>query len=103
MALKEEVQTTIHMHLDHVIFESDSQVVVQVVHKNYGGNFEFSLIISCIKNILVFHFNFEVKFSKLQVNSVAHMLPKADNSWTKRSVLYLIPPCIECLLINDMI
>ncbi|CAK8540011.1 unnamed protein product [Lathyrus sativus] len=75
---------------------------VQALHNNYCGNSEFSLIISFIKNLLVFHSNFEVKFIKHQVNSVAHMLAKAVNFWTRHSVLNLIPLCIENFFINDM-
>lgn len=76
-------------------------MMVQEIHANYGGNSEFSLIISCIKNLLDSHSNFEVKFVKRQVNSVAHVLAKSANYWTRRSVFHLIPPCIDniCLMI----
>lgn len=89
------------MQIYHIIFESDSQVVVQTIHANKGGTSEFSLIIFCIKNLLVCNFNFKVKFAKHQTNMVAHFLAKADNSWFMRHVFHLIPPCIEQQLFND--
>lgn len=102
LVLKEVVQATIHMQLNHVIFECDSQLMLQALHKINDGTYEFSLIILCIKNLLVTHSNFEVKFVKRKVNSVAHMLAKATDSRTRRSVFHLIPLWIEQLLLNDM-
>lgn len=51
------------MQIDHIIFESDSQVVVQVIQVNKDGTSEFSLIISFI-NLLDCNPNFEVNFVK---------------------------------------
>jgi ribonuclease HI len=102
LALKEAVQAAIQMNMEKVIFESDSQLVVQAIHANYGGQSEFSLLISSIKSLLVPHYNFEVKFVKRQANSVAHLLAKAANSWSRRSFFHLIPRCIEQQLFNEM-
>lgn len=74
LTLKETIHVVISMQMEHIIFESDSYMMVQVIHTNNEGNSEFSVIISCIKNLLVCHSNFEVKFMKCQVNHVAHLL-----------------------------
>lgn len=103
LALKEVLHATIQMQMDRIIFESDSELVVQAIHANYGGNSYFSVIISSIKNLLAFHSNYKVKFIKRQANSVAHLLAKSANSWTRHNVLHLIPLCIEQQFINDMI
>lgn len=60
------------------------------------------MIISCIKNLLLYNANFEVKFVKRQTNSVAYLLAKLVNSWTRHSVFHLIPQCIEQYLSNEM-
>ncbi|CAK8560665.1 unnamed protein product [Lathyrus sativus] len=101
LALKEAIQCAITRNMNFVIFESDSQVVVNVVLSTHVGCSEFSCIISSIKQLLPLIQNFEVKFIKCQANMVAHSLPKAANSWSRRSVINVIPPCIESLLINE--
>ncbi|XP_058771922.1 uncharacterized protein LOC131645266 [Vicia villosa] len=102
IALKEVIQGAINLHLQHIIFESDSQIVVQATKDPSLGNSEFSLIINSIRNLLSSRNDFEVKFVKRQANCVAHSLAKAANFWSRRAVLYWIPQCIEQFLINDM-
>ncbi|XP_058741819.1 uncharacterized protein LOC131614217 [Vicia villosa] len=54
MALKEAMQDAISLQLNNVIFESDSQLVVQVILSNQIGRSEFSHVILAIKNLLHF-------------------------------------------------
>jgi hypothetical protein len=42
--------------------------------------------------------NFEVKFVKRQVNSVAHTLARAANSWSSFHIFEIIPSCIASLI-----
>lgn len=77
-------------------------MMVKTIHLNKGGNSEFSVIISYIKNLLVCNLNFEVKLVKHQANLVAHLLAKTTNSWSKCGSFHLIPHCIEQTLINEM-
>ncbi|XP_058776331.1 uncharacterized protein LOC131650640 [Vicia villosa] len=102
LALKEVVQHAISLNLNFVIFESDSQVVIQDIHSNVSGLSEFNLILLSIKCLLALIPNFEVKFIKRQANMVADTLVKAVNSWSRRSFVNVIPPCIDFPLINDM-
>lgn len=80
MTLREALQGVISLQLNNVTFESDSQLVVQVIHSKYLGRSEFSLIILSIKSLLHLFSNFEVKFIKRQADSVAHTLAKVVNS-----------------------
>ncbi|XP_058759792.1 uncharacterized protein LOC131633093 [Vicia villosa] len=80
IALKEAVQHAISLNLNFVIFESDSQLVVQGIHSNVSGLSEFNLILLSIKRLLALIPNFEVKFIKRQANMVADTLVKAANS-----------------------
>ncbi|XP_058756177.1 uncharacterized protein LOC131629404 [Vicia villosa] len=75
--------------------------VVQAIHSDHEGGSEFSLIIMSIKILLHVFSNFEVKFIRRQANSVAHSLAKAANSWARRSVIHMIPPCIEHHVLNE--
>ncbi|XP_045809903.1 uncharacterized protein LOC123904263 [Trifolium pratense] len=102
LALLDAMQSVILMNVEHIVFESDSEIVVDGVHTRYGGNSEFSMLISSIKSLLTLHSNFEVKFIKRQANSVAHLLAKAANSWPRRCGFYSLPLCIENQLMNDM-
>jgi hypothetical protein len=90
------------MNLEHIVFESDAQTVVDAVHMRRGRCSEFSMIIPTIKNLLNLHSNFEVKFVKRQANSVAHVLDKAANFWARHRIFYLIPPYIDNLLSNEI-
>ncbi|XP_058783590.1 uncharacterized protein LOC131658296 [Vicia villosa] len=80
LVLKEAIHGVINQHLDYVLFESDSQLVVQSLRSNAHGTSEFNLIISSIKLLLLDFPHFEVKFVKRQANLVAHTLVKAASS-----------------------
>ncbi|XP_045802642.1 uncharacterized protein LOC123896275 [Trifolium pratense] len=95
MAMLEAMKAAIHLHMERISFESDSLIVVKAVHAKHSGSSEFNLLIDNIKNLLVLNPKFELKFVKRQANSVAHLLAKAANSWTRRCLFYVIPPCIE--------
>ncbi|XP_058777167.1 uncharacterized protein LOC131651525 [Vicia villosa] len=59
LALKEAIQCVSSLHIDHVLFESDSQVVVYSLRSKLSGNSEFNLIISSIKLLLLDFPNFD--------------------------------------------
>ncbi|XP_058774349.1 uncharacterized protein LOC131648625 [Vicia villosa] len=102
MALKEAIKDSIALHLDRIIFESDSLTVVTAVHSNASGRSDFYHVIHSIRLLLSSFHNFEVKFVKRQANMVADSLVKAANSWTRRSSLHNVPPCIALLINNEM-
>jgi ribonuclease HI len=102
LTLLEAMKTACIMNLDKIIFECDSQLVVNAIHANHDGASAFSIIISSIKNLLLLNSNFEVKFVKRQANLVAHKLARAANSWASRCDFYSIPPCIKNQLNNEM-
>ncbi|CAJ2669980.1 unnamed protein product [Trifolium pratense] len=87
---------------ESVQFESDSQVLVDAIHTKRRGNSEFLSIVNEIILVMLSCVNFEVKFIRRQVNSVAHNLARAANSWTSFHRFEIIPSCIELLIINEM-
>jgi hypothetical protein len=48
----------------HVIFETDSNTVVDAIHNVRGSNLEFSFLFCTIKNIMFYKSNFVAKFIK---------------------------------------
>ncbi|XP_058765928.1 uncharacterized protein LOC131639449 [Vicia villosa] len=60
MALKEAIQGALAFNLDHIVFASDSQKVVQAIQSNIVGSSEFSYIIRSIKRLLIDFPNFEL-------------------------------------------
>ncbi|KAK2423550.1 hypothetical protein QL285_033999 [Trifolium repens] len=65
---------------ERVQFESDSQVLVEAIRTKRRGNSEFFSIVNDIIFVMLSCENFEVKFIRRQVNSVAHTLARAANS-----------------------
>ncbi|GAU48531.1 hypothetical protein TSUD_98640 [Trifolium subterraneum] len=69
-----------HRGLNRVQFESDSKVLIEVIHMK-RRNSEFLLIVHDILSLMSSFINFEVKFVRRQANLVAHTLARAANSW----------------------
>ncbi|XP_058776163.1 uncharacterized protein LOC131650472 [Vicia villosa] len=101
LALKKAIQSVTMLHNAPTIFESDSQQVVQALSSNTPGSSEFFSIINSIKLLLLDFPNFEVKFIKRKANMVAHTLAKTVNSWSRRWMFDVIPPCSTLYLINE--
>jgi ribonuclease HI len=84
-AMKEMEQTG----FTHVIFEADSKILADAIHKLHSGNSEFSSLICNIKNVVSLNPNYMIKFIK-QTNTVAHMLARAVISWHIRYIFDLV-------------
>jgi hypothetical protein len=102
MTIKEANDEMLHRGFFNVIFESDSKIVVDAILSSQLGIYEFSLLISNIKSLLLLNPDFEVKFVKRQTSMVAHLLAKAIYFKASRSIFYSISHCIGNYLINDM-
>jgi hypothetical protein len=66
---------------------------------------EYSEFLSIIKDIIFIMLpcaNFVVKIVMRQVNSIAHILARAANSWNSFHIFEIIPSCIESLIIDEM-
>jgi ribonuclease HI len=78
-ALLQAVKEAKHRGFERVQFENDSQVLVEAIHTKRQCNSEFFSIVNYIILIMLCA-NFEVKFVRRQVNSVAQTLTRAANS-----------------------
>ncbi|KAK2384127.1 hypothetical protein QL285_071503 [Trifolium repens] len=96
-ALLQDVNEVKHRGLERVQFESDSQVLVEVIRTKRQDISEFLSIVNDIILIMFSCANFEVKFDMRQVNSVAYTLTRAANSWTNFHRFEIIPSYIESL------
>jgi ribonuclease HI len=103
LALLEAIILITSQGLNNVIFESDSQSIVNVVNANFDGNSEHCSIVTCIRQLLSSFTNFKVKFIRRQANMVAHTLARAAISWASRCHFETLPICISDLLINEMV
>ncbi|GAU51576.1 hypothetical protein TSUD_414250 [Trifolium subterraneum] len=70
-----------HRGLNRVQFESDSKVLIEVIHMKRRGNSEFLSIVHDILSLMSSFINFEVKFVRRQANLVSHTLARAANFW----------------------
>jgi ribonuclease HI len=102
MALTEAMEEVMHRGLSHVIFESDSKLVVDAISSRQAGISEFSMLISNIQSMLRMNNYFEVKFVKRQANKVAHSLARAAFSMSRRRVFDSVPRCIVSYLNNEI-
>jgi hypothetical protein len=102
IALKEAICEVRQRGFSHIIFESDSKIVVDAITTTHVGTFEFSAVISHIKSLLLLCPNFEVKFVKRQANMVAHSLARAAYSMPSRCIFESVSRCIDNYINNEM-
>jgi ribonuclease HI len=102
MALKEAMEAVMYRGLSHVIFESDSKLVVDAISSRQAGISEFSMLISNIQSMLRMNNYFEVKFVKRQANKVAHSLARAAFSMSRRRIFDSVPRCIVTYLNSEI-
>jgi ribonuclease HI len=103
LALLDAVLLAHRKGFNYVIFESDSQTLVNAITSpnNRHGNSEFCNIIARIRNSLASLSNFEVKFTRRQANMAAHSLSRAAISWSCHRFFEYVPPCIATLIFNE--
>jgi hypothetical protein len=84
MAILEVMREAISRGWTNIVFESDFKIVMDAIHANTQGISELCSIISLIKSSLCCNSNFEIKFTKWQVNMTAHTLTRTVNTWFSR-------------------
>jgi ribonuclease HI len=89
MTMREAIQEVMQRGFTHMIFESDSQIVIDVISSSRHGVSEFSTLISQIQSLLLLVSNFEVKFVRRQANLVHESLP-GHSMYVLPSFLYVL-------------
>jgi ribonuclease HI len=100
VAILEAIKLATHKGYDQVVFDSDSQTLVNAIYAQRVGIFEFSSVITSIRSLLNVFLNFKVKFIRRQANLVAQTLARVANYWDCHHIFDITPPCIDLILIN---
>jgi len=92
------------MHFDNIDFELDSKITRDSFHTRTVDVTEFGLIIEACREIFSTSFtNSQVEFIRRQTNAAAHALAKETTSLISPMIYYVIPQCIETIIINEML
>jgi len=92
------------VQFDHVDFETDSKLTVDVFLSDRNDSSDFGCIINSCRSLFSSLFsNSRVEFVRRQANVVAHALAKDATLLASHAVYYDIPNCIESLIINEML
>jgi hypothetical protein len=102
MTFKEAICEVMQRGLSHDIFESDIKFFVDVVTSRQLGTFEFNIVISHIKSLLLLVPNFEITFVNRQTNMIVHSLARATYSLPSHFIFESISYCIDNYLVNEI-
>lgn len=92
------------MHFDNIDFEIDSKITRDAFHSRTIDVTEFGNIIDACREIFSSSFtNSRVEFIRRQANAAAHALAREATSLASPMIYYVIPHCIETIIINEML
>jgi len=92
------------MLFDSIHFELDSKITKDAFHSHYSDVTEFGSIITACRELFSLYFhNSRVEFVRRQANSAAHALARETISLASPAIYYVIPSCIEPIIINEML
>ena len=92
------------MKFDNVDFALDSQLTTTAFNHHREDVTEFGQVISACKRLFTSSFtNSQVEFNKRQANVVAHTLARVATLSASSTIHIDVPPCIEQLIINEML
>jgi len=91
------------MQFDNVDFVADSKITTDAFHSRRIDVTEFGHVISACRDIFSTFTNSGVEFNRRQANVVADALASEATLSASPNIYFVIPDCIETLLINDML
>jgi hypothetical protein len=92
------------MQFNNVEFEFDSNVTRDAFHSRHTDATEFGSIMKACKEMFYVHFtNSRVEFTRRKANAAAHVLAREAISLASPTIYYVIPSCIESIIINEML
>ena len=92
------------MKFDNIDFVVDSETTTDAFHSRRTDISEFGNIIDTCRNLFATSFtNSRVEFSRRQANAAAHALAREVTSLASPIIYYVIPCCIETIIINEML
>jgi len=91
------------LHINNVVFESDSKRVVDSFHSNRKDEYDFGAIIrECRNSFSSFFTNSQVEFIRRQANEVTHSLARAAPLLPSFHLFTEMPHCIDSIIVNEM-
>jgi len=89
---------------DNVDFKLESKITMDAFNHPRPDVTEFGLIISACRRLFSSQFtNSKVEFTQRQANEVAHVLAGAATLLASPTTYFIVPRCIEHLIINEML
>jgi ribonuclease HI len=101
-ALQQAIQIALDKGLNRVIFETDCQVVANVVLSNNLYVNELGSLLSTCRTLLASNASYTLAFIRRQANRVAHSLARASILHASPSIFYHPPYCIHSLIMDEM-
>jgi ribonuclease HI len=104
MGLYAALQWVADLQLDNVDFAMDSKLTIEAFLASRNDLSEFGNIISSCRSLFSSNFvNSRVEFTRRQANGVAHSLAREATLRASPVTYFVIPNCIESLIINEML
>jgi ribonuclease HI len=104
LGLYHAIQWLQDMRFDNIDFELDSKITRDAFHSRTVDVTEFGTIIGACQNLFSSSFtNSRVEFIRRQANAAAHALAREATSLASPTIYYVIPHCIETIIINEML
>jgi len=104
LGLYHAIQWMHDMHFDNVDFELDSKITRDAFHSCKTDVTEFgNTIDECRVRFFSSFTNSRVEFIRRQANAAAHALAREATSLASPNIYYVIPQCIESIIINEML
>jgi hypothetical protein len=92
------------MQFNNIDLELDSKVTRDAFHSRNTNFTEFgSIIKACIELFSSSFANSKVELTRQQENAATHALVREATSLVSPSTYYIIPSCIETIIINEML
>ncbi|KAK2426613.1 two-component response regulator ARR10 [Trifolium repens] len=89
---------------ERVIFESECQQVVNVLHNDCLHANELGTLLSTCSSLLISNANYNIAYFRRQANRVAHNLARASLFQYSHSVQHFYPPgCISSIILNNRV
>jgi len=104
LGLYHAIQWLQDMRFDNIDFELDSKITRDAFHSCTVDVTEFGTIIGVCQHLFSSSFtNSRVEFIQRQANAAAHALTREATSLASPTIYYVIPHCIETIIINEML
>jgi len=101
-ALQQALQIALDLGLNRVVFETDCQLVVNVVLSNSTYVNELGSLLSNCRAMLFSNASYALAYVRRQANRVAHNLARASILHASPNIFNHPPHCIDSIILDEM-